>query len=340
MGTPLEDTVGGIRADHRGRVFVMEMRKAIDLKLGQYLRLQLGWRKSLPKEDRDAIADKADGLIAIGEAIEKAKADHAKKRQKAIAKGEAPSAEPPPSVAGQYDELFCRHADVILATIRARTPFNDIEAEKIKAMETAVKELPVYDELKETPGLKSGLSLAIIVAESSTEQEGDRLGTLSDYPDHSKLWKRMGVAFMDEDGVRQGGLLKTASKDDWIRHGYSRNRRSRLWTIGDTLVKITGPYRDIYLARKEYERKKAEEAGLMVVPSAKIPKGKHELYRSDGHIHRRAQRYMEKKLLRNIWKAWRRATVDVVERPRAPLSAASAAPKRPSPTEQRWMDHG
>lgn len=356
MERPLEDVVGEIRADHRARCFAMELRKAVDLKLGQFIRLQLGWRKSLPDKERNAIADQADRLIEIGEAIEKAKADYAKKRAKALANGGGHDLEPRPAVDGELDPLFEQHADIILATIQARAPFNTIEEKRVKVMEKAAKELPVYQEVKDTPGLKGGLSLAIIIAESATEQEDGRLGTLSDYPTHSKLWKRMGVAFMDDDGVRQGGLLKTASKEDWIRHGYSRNRRSRIWTIGDSLVKAAGPYREVYLARKEYERRKAEEAGLIVAPSAKIPKSKHALYRSDGHIHRRAQRFMEKKLLRDLWKAWRRSTVLVAEKPVHGLPAAGAKRERSnlavaakpmghlpapsSPTSERWMDHG
>jgi hypothetical protein len=119
-----------------------------------------------------------------------------------------------------------------------------------------------------------------------------------------RVWKRLGLAVID--GVRQGGLPKSASKDDWIAHGYSRVRRSRMFVIGDALIKANGEYRAVYLARKEYERQRAEAAGLTVAPALKIPKARANEFISDGIIHRRAQRYREKRLLRDLWQAWNR----------------------------------
>jgi hypothetical protein len=44
---------------------------------------------------------------------------------------------------------------------------------------------------------------------------------------------------------------------------------------------------------------------------------------SDMHSHLRAQRCMEKRLLRDLWRAWRRAKVIVAERPMEHVPAAS-----------------
>ena len=78
-------------------------------------------------------------------------------------------------------------------------------------------------------------------------------------------------------------------------------------TSGQSLVKSNGDgkYRGIYLWRKQREREIAEAKGLTVAPSAKIPKSQSEKYMSHGHIDKRAQRYMEKCLLRDLWQAWR-----------------------------------
>jgi hypothetical protein len=318
MDRSLEEVVAAIRAEHRPRCFAMDVRKALDLKLQQYLKYQLGWRKSLPDKERETIAAMADGLIEIGEAIEKAKAAYAKKRLKALSNGAAHDDIRPP-VDGERDELFIKHAPIIETMLKARSGFDKIEDECTKEMEAAVKKLPIYEVMKDVPGLKSGLSLAIIIAETAAEQDGNRLGTLSDYPTHSKVWKRLGLAVMGRgdgvDDIRQGGLSKNASKDDWIAHGYSRQRRSRIWTIGDiSLVRLAGPYQDVYRARKEFERKEAEKAGLEVLPSADIKrlvkKGrKISEFRSDAHIHRRARRYMEKALVKHVWQAWRASSV-------------------------------
>lgn len=205
--------------------------------------------------------------------------------------------------AGQWEE-------VILAALAARAPFDKVEKQATKEMERLAKLLPVWDAwAKDVRGF-GARSLAVIVGEA---------GDLSAYPKKGHLWKRMGVAVLD--GVRQGGLRKTASAADWIEHGYSRERRSRMFVIGDCMVKSGAHYREIYLRRKEYERARAEAAGLKVAPSAKIPKAKAAEYMSAGHIHRRAQRYMEKQLLRDLLAAWRRATVAMPERAAVPLPA-------------------
>jgi hypothetical protein len=54
------------------------------------------------------------------------------------------------------------------------------------------------------------------------------------------------------------------------------------------------------------ETEKAQLAGLIVAPAAKIPKNNAEQYMSLGHVANRARRYAEKRLLKHLWQAWRR----------------------------------
>lgn len=186
-------------------------------------------------------------------------------------------------------------ANVVQASLLSREPWDAIESDADKKLTTLAKQLPVWSSFcADVRGFGPG-SLAVIVGEA---------GDLSNYPDKSKLWKRMGVAVFD--GVRQGGLSKNARKEDWIAHGYSPLRRSRMWNIGDALIKGNkdGKYRAAYLRRKQYERDRAVASGLTVLPAAKIPKKQADKYMSEGHIHRRAQRYMEKMLLRDLRAAW------------------------------------
>lgn len=246
-----------LRYWHRRRCFAMEARKRINLALGSFLRLQLGWRLGLPKDQSDAI----------------------KKRAKEIAALKCPD----------HD---CH--SIAVATARSRDPFETIEKEATKEMETLVGELLIWDQWgAEIPGLGK-LGVGIILAET---------GNPAIYSNYAKFWKRCGLAVID--GIRQGGLPKSAPKELWIIHGYNRLRRSRIWTIGHSMSRQRGPYREIYLARKARENEKAAEEGLTVAPSAKIPAKRQAEFRSLGHIDRRAQRYMEKKLLRKMWKAWR-----------------------------------
>lgn len=174
-------------------------------------------------------------------------------------------------------------AEIVEANNAGRAPYDKIEASALKEMVKLARTLPVWETFgKDARGFGEA-SLAVIIAEA---------GDLSKYDNPGKLWKRMGLAVMGD--VRQGGLAKNASKEDWIAHGYNRQRRSRMWNIGDALIKGNrdGEYRRLYLARKEYE--------IARDPEIKPIKA-----------HRRAQRYMEKRLLKNLWQAWRRADMGV-----------------------------
>ncbi len=265
-----EQLIADIRYHHRNRNFAMETRKALNNGLGAFIRIYLGWSKALPKNERDAIAARAAELEKIGDLVFKGK----------------PVEKP---------EDFLPIEEIIVGAVMARSPFDKIEKDATKAMEKLARELSVWVWAESVRGF-GARSLAVIIAET---------GDLSNYANPAKVWKRMGLAVMGD--VRQGGLPKSASKKAWIEHGYSRLRRSRMWNIGDALVKgnADGVYRRLYLTRKEYEVNKADAEGLIVAPSAKIPKGKASEYRSVGHIHRRAQRVMEKRLLRDLWNVWR-----------------------------------
>lgn len=269
----IETILADIRAAHRERVFMMETRKRSDLSLGAYLRRRFGWRRDNEKAENDRIKALASDLIACGEKVHTGKAHE---------------------LAASKEFLDCK--SVILASVASRDPISAVEDNATKDMETLAAQLPVWSFFGEGVKGFGARSLAVILAET---------GDLLKYSTPSRVWKRMGLAVLD--GVRQGGLPKSAHAAEWIAHGYSRTRRSMMFVIGDVLVKNQNPYREIYLARKEIERKKAAERGLIVAPSAKIPEKRKSEYISDGHIHRRAQRYMEKRFLRDLWCAYYRS---------------------------------
>lgn len=288
----LAPIIAEIRAWHRDRVFAMEQRKRADLALGAYLRRQLGWSRALPKAEADKISKQARDLIALGEKVFAGKAT-------AIGNAE-----------------FAQASMVILAAIHGRAHWDAIEATACKEMERLAKLLPVWPAFGEPIKGFGARSLAVIVGEA---------GDLSLYANPAKLWKRMGLAVMN--GVRQGGLRKTASAEDWIAHGYNAKRRSFMFVIGDVLVKNQSHYRELYLARKDIERAKAKALGLTVAPAAKIPAKRKDEFMSDGHVHRRAQRYMEKRLLKNLWQAWRRAGCTLQTIQRVPAAATQRQTK-------------
>lgn len=82
----LAETIDAIRALHRRRIFLMAQRKAKDLSLGAFIRLDLGWHRGLPTEERRAIASRATEMIEAGRR-EKARA--AAQRLREIISGSA-----------------------------------------------------------------------------------------------------------------------------------------------------------------------------------------------------------------------------------------------------------
>lgn len=288
--SPHAETLYALKHHHRRRNFAMEQRKRADLALGAYLRMHFGWHAGLPAGERSAITRRASALIKAGERMAKT--------------GEVPD-----------DPEFDLLEDIIAAALQARAPFATVEKSAEKEMARLAKSLPVWTDFAEGVRGLGAISLAVILAET---------GDLSAYPKKGHVWKRLGLAVID--GTRQGGLRKTASAEEWIAHGYNPQRRSRIFVIGDVLIKQGDLYRQVYLDRKEYERRAAEARGLIVAPAAKIPAKDRALYVSDGHIHRRAQRYMEKRLIRDLWQAWngRRVTIGCLpERPTFGCHAAT-----------------
>ena len=191
---------------------------------------------------------------------------------------------------GCAHELAVEALAVCAPFITARSVLEKERKSTEKHMEKKAKELPVYAWVEQVRGF-GALGLAQVVGEA---------GSLSNYATVSKLWKRLGLAVIN--GERQQRKPGAES----LLHGYSPSRRSVIWTMGDSLFRANGEYADVCRARKEREREKAAEEGLTVAPSAKIPAAKQAEYRSDGHIHNRAKRYMEKRLIRDLWAAWRR----------------------------------
>ncbi len=164
-----------------------------------------------------------------------------------------------------------------------------------KELRLLARQLPVWPWAESIRGL-SDLSLAQLVSEAVDPGR---------YPTVAKLWKRMGVGLVG--GERQHRTTDAAKA---LAMGYSPARRSVVFVVGENLVKQNdGVYRQLYDDRKVYEREKAAERGQQVVPAAKIPKKNREAYMSDGHVHARSKRYMEKRLLRDLWVEWRRGLI-------------------------------
>ena len=152
--------------------------------------------------------------------------------------------------------------------------------------------------------------------------EGGRsfAGDLNGYSNPDKVKKRMGL--MTYNGKAPSVWAKTGglSKEQWGEVGYCPRRRSVMFTIGDAIIKSGGPYREAFDARKQEEVRRVLASGNDVVTTtaataanweaAGLPRPK-VVKKFDGatqvgcqHIHRRAQRWMEQRLLIDLWANW------------------------------------
>jgi hypothetical protein len=178
-------------------------------------------------------------------------------------------------------------ADAWLAAyLSAMQPLQAVQAEAERLLAREVRKLPIYGWAKQVSGL-GDLSLAAII--------GECVHPPGSYRTHSALWKRMGLA------VIEGGRQRRVTGDAALLHGYNAERRAIMWNIGACLIKAQvrsvkdeagtkqastaiGAYGQLYLDRKALEATRTQ---------------------TPAHAHNRAQRYIEKRLLRDLWRAWR-----------------------------------
>lgn len=169
--------------------------------------------------------------------------------------------------------------------ISATLPLHEAQDVVERQLVKLVKQLPVYAWAKDVKGL-GDISLSAIIGECAAP--------IGSYKSVAALWKRMGLAVIGE------GRQRRVAGDEALLHGYNPERRAIMWNIGAGLIKAqvrkdpddeekrvgTGDFGKLYLERKAYEAERVE---------------------TKAHAHNRAQRFIEKRLLRELFRAWRRA---------------------------------
>lgn len=190
---------------------------------------------------------------------------------------------------GKGEHNLSKHALVANGPfLESRAILEGVRKAAEKQLNKLSKELAVAAFVEATPGMGYG-SLGAIVGEC---------GDLSNYANPAKFWKRMGLAVMP-DGKRQRRVAGAEALD----HGYSPSRRSVMWNVGQSVFKAqsaridkdtgevlreAGPYRILYDKRKAYELERNPDIKPIIA-------------------HNRSTRYLEKRLLRELWRAWRDA---------------------------------
>ena len=286
-----------IRSAHRQREFALDQRKRIGNATAAYIRTQMGWSLAIPEKEREAIRKRAAAVID------------------AVAKGKTG-----PDTADDAMQF----GPIIMASVAAASGWDGIEAQTTKAMEKLAKQLPAYEWVKTVRGF-GAVSFARIVGEA---------GDISVYSNPAKLWKRMGLAVMS--GQRQGNPGKGATAVDWTEHGYSGRRRSISWQMADTLFRAQwrgekegAPAHAIGPYGEDYARKKAEYAAR-IEATADLPATDPTKW-TPARADKAARRYMEKAVLRDLWREWRRGAVSEatpIEEPPPDASVTDSIPDR------------
>lgn len=190
------------------------------------------------------------------------------------------------AISGVDGELEMIAYAAMMPLVSARDGIEKARKEVEKRLVHLAEKLPAFAFVEETPGF-GALGFAGIVGEA---------GVIGEYTSRRAFQKRMGLGVID--GERQRRVTGEAA----LLHGYNPARRSLVWTIGDSLFKAqsqkvdketgevlkpAGKYRVAYDQRKEFELDRAPEM-------------------SKAHAHNRAKRYMESKLLSDLYYAWRK----------------------------------
>jgi hypothetical protein len=239
-----------------------------------------GYQTMLPKKERDEISTLArksvDRLLA-GKGL--------------------------PAKAVEMDFALVLGSTIVIEQ-QARTPYEERKVDLEKLISKQVKQLPIWDFwAKSVKGL-GPKGLGAIIGEC---------GNLSNYDGPAKLWKRMGLAPLE--------CYRDVTNKGKVCYKVPRERRSLMWNRGQPLIKAVDEYYNIYSDRKAVEAEKALAEGFTIVTTMEetvnswqekglptplfVKKFDKTSCRTCSHITKRAQRFMEKRFLRDLWVAWR-----------------------------------
>jgi hypothetical protein len=222
------------------------------------------------------------------------------------------------NVSGVYAEAIEDAAHpyhmAVLPYALAQKPLEEQRAMYEKELVKLARTLPCYPWVKSIKGF-GDLSFASIVGEC---------GDIGSYKSVAALWKRMGLAVIGAN--RQGAPGKAATADDWIEHGYSKTRRSVMWNVGNSLILAMGKFRPmfgedveandtytyfqkVFATRARYEATRLPHKDGTPIKESATGKESYTL-----HAANRAKRYVEKRLLRELYSEWRKAAAPSPER--------------------------
>jgi hypothetical protein len=280
---------------------------------GALVRRALGWQMDLPPAELTKINAKAAKIL---------------------------SAEDPAELPAELEEI----ATILASDIASSRAMCEPAKKQIASIELAMRKLArqfeVWKWAKEVRGL-SDLGLAVVLAEAGA------LDRYSGKNGYGKLWKRLGLAPITKDGQtkacstwRKSGGLTSEEWQDTGPNGpkYAPKRRASIFSqVGNPIIGGMGKgyrplvgedieqnpklsyYEKVFVHRLRSEAARDDE---MRRPDTKEGKESFSKYCAF-----RAQRYTEKRLLKHLWQAWRRASVDMAVKPTNHVPAAEITPQ-------------
>lgn len=197
--------------------------------------------------------------------------------------------------AGVDEEQITAHTSSIVDNMES---FDAVETAYEKQMIKIGKQLPLHDWYCQNEGC-SDLGFCMLLAE---------IGDMKNYANPAKVWKRMGLS------VQNGRAEKNDVKGQ--NTGYSKRRRMIAFMVSSSIIKKHGHYREVYDVRKAYEVERDQNGGTLeyieenrarMTNQFKSPENKKLI--KNNHLPKsvidlRAQRYMVKRLLCDMWNEW------------------------------------
>jgi hypothetical protein len=209
--TILSPICDAIQSHHREREISKKLRVKMTNGLAATIMAELGYRATLPSEQRATYRKRADKLIAC------------------VVKGK--------DIADADKAVAARFAVLIATVHQALDPFVAHEKQMAERMFGLGEQLPVAVWLADVRGCDF-IQLAMIIGET---------GDLSRYSTVGKVWKRLGLmpfnGSMPSQWAKRGGL----TKEDWIKIGYNPRRRAIMYVCAKSLMmQNDGIFRDRY----------------------------------------------------------------------------------------------
>lgn len=215
-----------------------------------------------------------------------------------------------PSLAELAEMVSVKHNEVLFATVpkslkdvaretapfvlsarHARKPIQQYRGLLERQMEKLAKTLPIWPWWSKFPGL-GALGLAQVIAESGPRGPWG-------YSTPAPFWKRFGLGLVDGKIQQKVKGKDEASRVLAIKMGYCGRRNSEAWNIADA-------YLNTHATAKKEGRELKPDDYLQVYRERKEYELQHDV--PEWHAHKRAKRYMVKRLFKDFLEQWKLCT--------------------------------